>query len=529
MTSGIAAISLLVAVGLGHRETSVATAPLVRNPVRVASGAVGTLWVVDRDDPFDSLLRLHDEDGDGAMDSSGRFLSNLVGVRGVVPIAPNRALVLEPPQLLDAEDMDGDGHADRVDVVARGLDGARDLAGRVDDSGAWTLLVAGTGAEVRFDGTSAAVVSAAFGLDADGVAYASDGRPIVVAGSLVTIGRARVPIGLAPCSDVVETTAGLVGMAAHGRDLVRPAPVGERWAFAQPTPPAQIWSAAAADGAIEAIDVRGESEVLVALGATAQGAGRIVAVAIEPSTPIAPSGARVSAIPPDERRISLDRELASHDGVRCRAVVERALAEGDEVVIERLAAAVRLNGRRPGRLALDRAPVGFDVGALGSLHPALQRVVRRLSWPGRDDGAMDPEPVPSLADVVERGRRLYSNCLTCHGVTGRGQPGVYPPLVGTEYVLGDPERLARIVLHGLEGPIAIDGRPFSGTMPPPPMRGDEDIAAVLTYVRQAFGNDAEPISPEVVARVRRQHASRRNAWTMPELDAIKSADPPAAP
>jgi len=140
-----------------------------------------------------------------------------------------------------------------------------------------------------------------------------------------------------------------------------------------------------------------------------------------------------------------------------------------------------------------------------------------------------PEPV----DPVVLGEKLYkSTCVSCHQASGHGLVGQYPPLAGSEWVLGPPHRLKRIPLHGLQGPVKVQGAMFSGNMPPFRDRfNDEQLAAVLTYIRQAWGNQASPISPESVAATRKATADRTKPWTADELlsitepDYTKSADP----
>ena len=99
--------------------------------------------------------------------------------------------------------------------------------------------------------------------------------------------------------------------------------------------------------------------------------------------------------------------------------------------------------------------------------------------------------------------------------------GVYPALAGSDWVSGDPDRLIRIVLHGLKGPIAVNGEQFvSATgLEMPSMGGlaDEQIAEVLSFVRKAFGNGASEVSAAEVRAVRAQVESRTTPWTEPEL------------
>ncbi|KAB2661741.1 MAG: c-type cytochrome [Verrucomicrobia bacterium] len=123
---------------------------------------------------------------------------------------------------------------------------------------------------------------------------------------------------------------------------------------------------------------------------------------------------------------------------------------------------------------------------------------------------------------VHPGQTVYEMaCLPCHQPEGKGLPGVYPPLAGSEWVQGDPERLVKIVLHGLAGPVRVAGRDFGGgdAVPMPAMEGLEDaqIADVLSYVRDTFGGKAGAVPAGVVGRVRAETAVRTTAWTADEL------------
>ncbi len=126
---------------------------------------------------------------------------------------------------------------------------------------------------------------------------------------------------------------------------------------------------------------------------------------------------------------------------------------------------------------------------------------------------------PKPVDPLVRGEKLFTgNCTSCHGVNGLGQPGVYPPLAGSEWVLEHPDRIRRILLHGLEGPVTVRGAMFNNAMPAFGVKlKDEQIAAVLTYVRHAWGNNAGPITPEEVAAARAETAGRDVPFSADEL------------
>lgn len=117
------------------------------------------------------------------------------------------------------------------------------------------------------------------------------------------------------------------------------------------------------------------------------------------------------------------------------------------------------------------------------------------------------------------GKRVFSNtCIACHMVDGKGVPGAFPPLAGSEWVNGSEERIIRIVLHGLNGKITVSGHEFNNAMAS--LGGslkDDQIANVLTYVRQEWGNNAPAVSAETVAKIRSENASRTAPWTADEL------------
>lgn len=122
------------------------------------------------------------------------------------------------------------------------------------------------------------------------------------------------------------------------------------------------------------------------------------------------------------------------------------------------------------------------------------------------------------------GARVYAMaCLSCHQPEGKGLPGVYPPLVGSEWVSAkDPTALVKIVLHGLKGPIKVAGQDYGAnpnSVPMPPMGGlsDQGIADVLTYLRNSFGHASDPVSLSKVQSVRAETTTREKAWTAAEL------------
>ncbi len=127
--------------------------------------------------------------------------------------------------------------------------------------------------------------------------------------------------------------------------------------------------------------------------------------------------------------------------------------------------------------------------------------------------ANEPMPDTPEARFEALGRRTYkSACITCHQADGRGLAGVYPTLHQTEWTEGDKGRLIRLVLHGMRGPVKVGGQTYDGWMQPLGRLSDDQIAAVLTFVRQSFGNDASVVTPDEVTRVRAATAGRSEPW-----------------
>ncbi|MGN6648388.1 MAG: c-type cytochrome [Cytophaga sp.] len=101
------------------------------------------------------------------------------------------------------------------------------------------------------------------------------------------------------------------------------------------------------------------------------------------------------------------------------------------------------------------------------------------------------------------GKVIYDTyCLTCHQADGYGVPGLNPPLVKTEWVLGDKTRLINVLLKGLNTPLTINGQTYRNPMPSHAFLTDQEIAHVLTYVRSNFGNKAPAVTVADVQLVR---------------------------
>ena len=104
---------------------------------------------------------------------------------------------------------------------------------------------------------------------------------------------------------------------------------------------------------------------------------------------------------------------------------------------------------------------------------------------------------------MQAGKAIYlQRCATCHQIDGAGSQNMIPPLIKTEFVLGDKNRLIGIVLNGLNGEMKVNGDTYGNEMPAHNDLKDADIAAVLTYVRNSFGNKASAVSATTVKKVR---------------------------
>src|SRR5690606_23654613 len=123
------------------------------------------------------------------------------------------------------------------------------------------------------------------------------------------------------------------------------------------------------------------------------------------------------------------------------------------------------------------------------------------------------ELTPAERQLFARGAEIYAGqCAACHQADGQGLEGVARSLVGSQLVLANATVPTGIVLHGKEGEMLMPA--LGGTL------DDEEIAAVLTYVRRSWGNDASPVSPSQVEETRGEAGNRRRAWTEAEIQAM---------
>ena len=118
-------------------------------------------------------------------------------------------------------------------------------------------------------------------------------------------------------------------------------------------------------------------------------------------------------------------------------------------------------------------------------------------------------PVAFEPDAAKGEKLFLANCAACHQATGLGVPGAFPPLVKSVWVTGSEDRLVKAILAGLAGEIEVNGVKYNGNMPNIGAGlKDAQIAHIATYVRQAWGNVAEPVMDTKVAEVRKAIGNR---------------------
>lgn len=236
------------------------------------------------------------------------------------------------------------------------------------------------------------------------------------------------------------------------------------------------------------------------------------------------------------------RELLKSDDHRVRAAATRVLWYTGHQIADQPALLAEAATDPHGRVRLEAIVAaswlspedGLPIIEAASQHPlddwmlyAFQTAQAHLN--GRAVQEAAPETIATTLTGADRdlfiaGQEIYNRegyCGTCHQPDGNGlSASGFPPLAGTRWVLEDEERLIKLTLHGLMGPIEVLGQQYPGQVPMTPFEGllsDEEVAAVLTYVRNAFGNDASPISPEQVEAVRAATADKTGFYTPEEL------------
>ncbi len=181
----------------------------------------------------------------------------------------------------------------------------------------------------------------------------------------------------------------------------------------------------------------------------------------------------------------------------------------------------------PGSVVLRSKPEIFTRADLSLDQNRVEMLQRLFSWPGHQPAAtlaaagnLDEKSMKQFA----LGRTKYlTSCAGCHGSNGKGAARMGPPLAGSEWVTGDAVRLSLILLHGIEGPIEVAGKKYDApeilpVMPSHSTMDDGDIAAILTYIRNEWGNQAPPVTGRTVGSTRHLNQGRVYPWSAPELE-----------
>ena len=212
--------------------------------------------------------------------------------------------------------------------------------------------------------------------------------------------------------------------------------------------------------------------------------------------------------------------LDGDPGVRVQAML--SLGEcGAEQALDALAGVARVRGsERHVASAIASGSLGREEALLARLRDGepqqIAPLVKALTKALEKSRAATPASAEPKA--VAAGRPLFSvYCAGCHQPNGEGLAGLAPPLADSAWLRGGPEPAIKIVLHGVAGPLEVRGETWNLAMPGLPVLDDEQVAAILSFVRATYGNEREVVTPAQVRTVRAAHRTRASAWTQEEL------------
>ena len=231
------------------------------------------------------------------------------------------------------------------------------------------------------------------------------------------------------------------------------------------------------------------------------------------------------------------------DDFRARAAAVRVLRYSGHQISDQAELLLAAAQDAHGRVRLEAVAAGSWIGAgkglpiveaagAGEVDDWIKPVLEtaRATLTGH---TIDAQPkIEYQTDLTGESRELYmkgaevfsreGHCITCHQADGKGLPAAkFPPIAGTKWAQGSEERIIKLTLHGLLGPIEVEGTSYPGQVPMTPFKSlsDEEIASVLTYVRNSFGNKASVITPDKVKAVR--GATREQAGFYVPADLLK--------
>ena len=239
------------------------------------------------------------------------------------------------------------------------------------------------------------------------------------------------------------------------------------------------------------------------------------------------------------------REMLASPDFHARAAAVRVLRYNHHVIADHAALLEKAAADEHGRVRLEAAVAAswlpnvavakkivevagskpLDVWSQGAVKTAMDRL----------NGVVEVEkpefaelPAPGHLSSAEKaqyltGQKVYfreGHCATCHQVNGKGLDPAFPSLEKSSWVAGSPERLIKLAMYGLMGPLEINGKKYDGQVPMTPFGGmlkDDEMAAVLTFVRNSFGNKASAVTPAQVKSIRDANAGRVMFFMTDEL------------
>lgn len=133
---------------------------------------------------------------------------------------------------------------------------------------------------------------------------------------------------------------------------------------------------------------------------------------------------------------------------------------------------------------------------------ALYVAAAIFSWTDHPAPTSVQQTEPELEESIKLGQEVYQGyCLACHMAEGQGLPNAFPPLAESDYLMADKERSIKQVINGSQGEMVVNGQTYNGVMPPQPL-SDEQVAHVLNYIRNSWGNEGEVVTFAEVKSVR---------------------------
>ena len=182
-----------------------------------------------------------------------------------------------------------------------------------------------------------------------------------------------------------------------------------------------------------------------------------------------------------------------------------------------------VTAKRPVKLAAEPASLAkLSKSKDAAMIKALAWFKNTVVWPGKPGVVVSVvKPLTNEQQLLfDSGKQTYAGlCTACHQPTGKGLEGLAPPLADSEWVKGDPERIIKVVMHGLRGPIKVKGLSYNYDMPAAGFLSDEQIAGVLTYIRREWDHEAAPVPLDLVQKIRAETKGRTDAWTEGEFKA----------